>query len=43
MPVSSITNLTPNPPKAGVTERTTGVAAGSSYSEIALQVASFQT
>lgn len=42
MSVSSITNLNPSQPKAGATERTTGVAAGSSYSEIALQVAGFQ-
>lgn len=42
MAVSSITNLNPSPPKAGATDRTTGVAAGSSYSEIALQVAGFQ-
>lgn len=42
MAVSNITNLNPIPPKAGATERTTGVAAGSSYSDIALQVAGFQ-
>lgn len=42
MSVSSISNLNPSPPKTGGTERTTGVAAGSSYSEIALQVAGFQ-
>lgn len=42
MSVSSISNLNPSPPETGATERTTGVAAGSSYSEIALQVAGFQ-
>lgn len=42
MSVSSITNLNPSPPKAGATDRNTGLAAGSSYSEIALQVAGFQ-